>query len=246
MGLADVIRSRMDVHAEIQRQAYCLALAGQFDLDSSGAHALASFQSLWGDLKEDPYIPQPSFRLRRHGQFHYSRSREELVKLPDRAYVQTQTSNALYGGQPRTFAPLTPEALDNEFFHALVKFNLQQLAEVGASVAIHAHMVRVVARAGEPGEPSPEGLHQDGFDFISIHLMRRENVVGGETNICAHHNHRIASAVLANPLDSLYVNDRVLYHGTSAISPAGLGDALRDVLLLSYSPAEPASRDDEL
>ena len=38
----------------------------------------------------------------------------------------------------------------------------------------------IVATAGQPGQPVPEGIRQDGTDFLNLPLVRRQDVIGGK------------------------------------------------------------------
>ena len=48
---------------------------------------------------------------------------------------------------------------------------------------IEVHQFRIEARPGEPGQPTPEGMHRDGVDFVLVLLVRRQNVRSGVTSI---------------------------------------------------------------
>ena len=36
---------------------------------------------------------------------------------------------------------------------------------------------------GEAGQPTPEGMHRDGVDWVLVLMVRRENIKSGETTI---------------------------------------------------------------
>lgn len=196
---------------------------------------LRALAQLWDNLVEDAYLPQtPCPRLRRHAEFIYDRKRECLLDVPPRPYYQSRRSNSLFGGTARVFASFTEEGRGHALIRRLISESAHEMVDLGPRVPIHAHMVRVLGRDGVAGEPSPEGMHQDGFDYVSIHLIRRENACHGETTITNSVGDEIVRITLRDPLDSAYLDDRRLHHGTTAISPMRGGVAVRDVLLLSY------------
>jgi hypothetical protein len=87
------------------------------------------------------------------------------------------------------------------------------------------------------GRPSPEGVHRDGFPFISIHLIGLRDVrVGGVTHLVRPSGEPVATHRISQPLDSVYLDDAALLHVVTPIV-AGTGVAHRDVLLMSYRPA---------
>ncbi len=40
------------------------------------------------------------------------------------------------------------------------------------------HQIRVVASKDEQGEPAPEGIHKDGFDYVGIFCINRDGISG--------------------------------------------------------------------
>jgi len=45
-------------------------------------------------------------------------------------------------------------------------------------------MLRIEATPySSTGRSVPEGIHQDGYSYGSIHLMQRENLLGAENNV---------------------------------------------------------------
>src|SRR5260370_14117947 len=87
----------------------------------------------------------------------------------------------------RDFAPLLPDTVHNPFLYALVRCTFACLPvtvdKQGHSWEVRIHQIRIVASTDQPGEPAPEGIHQDGTDYLTFHLVRRHNVVGGQSTI---------------------------------------------------------------
>ena len=48
---------------------------------------------------------------------------------------------------------------------------------------IEAHQFRIEALPGQPGQPTPEGVHRDGVDYVLVLLVRRCNINSGTTMI---------------------------------------------------------------
>ncbi|AGZ39729.1 2OG-Fe dioxygenase family protein [Actinoplanes friuliensis] len=222
--------------AELDQRGYCLLRGGDFILDAADRAQFAQLTAAWNDLPIDPYLAEPNrYRFRRHARYKFTGG--ELVRQPDGPYFQSKKDNKLFGGAERVFAPVGREAGDNPFLLGLLSYNIAQLPGSADGWDVNIHLVRIVGSQDVVGEPVPEGVHRDGFAYVSMHLMKRENVVGGETEVQTEDGTHLMKGVLQTPLDSLYLDDRALLHYTSPISPASAEPAHRDMLLVSYNQA---------
>src|SRR2546430_13999221 len=90
--------------------------------------------------------------------------------LPHTAFFQSTEVNRVYGGQVRTFAPLTPETYESPYFRSTLGRDLaliRQLGEPERDWLITVHLIRVAARADTASAPAPEGRHSDGHEYRS-------------------------------------------------------------------------------
>jgi hypothetical protein len=100
---------------------------------------------------------------------------------------------------------------------------------------VEIHQFRIEARAGEPGELTPEGLHRDGVDWVLVLMVQRENVASGETTIHDLHRRPVGHFTLTDPLDAALVDDNRVYHGVTAVRPIDPArPAWRDVLVVTF------------
>ena len=81
------------------------------------------------------------------------------------------------------------------------------------------HQFRIEARSGEAGQPTPEGMHRDGVDWVLVLLVGRENIKSGETTIYDLAKHPLGSFTLTRPLDAALVDDSRVYHGVTPVEP---------------------------
>ena len=97
------------------------------------------------------------------------------------------------------------------------------------------HQIRIIATPEEPGLPAPEGIHQDGTDFLTLHLVRRRNIGGGETKIYDLHRQLIGNYTMREPLDSLILQDPRIMHGVTPVHSAdGRTPGIRDLLGVDF------------
>ena len=231
-----MISAQHPVSTDLAERGFCLLRGPEFRLGPDARAALTRLAQAWNDLPADPYLTEPHrYRYRRHARYRYAGG--ELTRQPDGPYFQSAKDNRLFGGAERTFAPVTPETGADPFLLELLRFNIGQLPPSDTGWDVNIHLVRIVGSREVVGEPVPEGVHRDGFAYVSMHLMKRENVVGGETEVRTEDGTHLVKGVLRSPLDSLYLDDRALLHYTSPISPESSEPAHRDMLLVSYDQA---------
>jgi len=100
---------------------------------------------------------------------------------------------------------------------------------------IELHQFRIEARPGEVGQPTPEGMHRDGVDWVLVLMVRRENIASGETTIYDLVKRPLGSFTLTAPLDSALVDDSRVYHGVTAVTAIDPQlPAYRDVLVVTF------------
>jgi hypothetical protein len=100
---------------------------------------------------------------------------------------------------------------------------------------VRMHQMRIVAQPDTPGLPTPEGIHQDGTDFHTLHLFRRDNVEGGETTIYGLDRSPTFRRTMRDVLDTLILEDPRIMHGVTPIVPAdGKTVGKRDIFGIDF------------
>jgi hypothetical protein len=210
---------------------------------SLGPHLAAHWQRLcedWDRLEPDRYLQHGAkFRLRRYGRYRWSPAEDALSPLAHETYFQPADENSYAGGVARKFAPLLPDTVHDPFLHALVRRTFACLPAAGdrrlTPWEVRIHQIRIVASPGEPGHPAPEGVHQDGTDFLTLHLVRRQNIVGGETTIYDLDRKPIACHTMRESLDSFILEDPRVMHGVTPVHSAdGRTPGIRDMLGIDF------------
>jgi hypothetical protein len=241
-----------DVRREIQERGFAWIPRGAWSVSpalESHWHFLADD---WHHLEPDRFLAAgAAFRRRRYGRFVWSPAEGCLEPLPHRPYFQPEEENSYAGGVVREFAPLRAETVVNPWLRALVPAMFDCLpvpdGREGATWEVCVHQIRIVATAREPGLPAPEGVHQDGTDFLTLHLVRRHNVQGGVSTIYDLDRRPIASYTLREPLDSLILEDPRVMHGVTPVHPAeGQTEGDRDLLGLDFIYAPDLRRSGEV
>ncbi|WP_148714309.1 2OG-Fe dioxygenase family protein [Chitinolyticbacter meiyuanensis] len=199
----------------------------------------AEFADCWERLTLDHYMGDGGrYRYRRYGAFLLG-AHGELVLQPHGPYEQPRYINTLNGGVARHFDPLEPSFVHNRFLRGLLRalgraFDAAEGTNAPWLVRLHPYRIR--ADGAMLGQPTPEGLHRDGVDFICTLMVERHNVEGGETRITDAAGNLLHALTLSDPLDLLVANDVTTMHGVSPITAARPDRAAwRDVLVIAYA-----------
>ncbi|MFY1616612.1 2OG-Fe dioxygenase family protein [Micromonospora sp. WMMD736] len=228
-----------DVRRRVREVGYAFVPSSAFRVPETRQAALENLLAAWSTLPLDPYLRGGTYRRRRHGVYRCDPQRDEVMPVEQRGYFQSSEHNPFAGGTERTFAALPTEVATNPLLLDLLRFDAWLFAPLataaGDGFLAHVHLVRVTAD-NQPGRPSPEGVHRDGFDFIALHHIGRQGVTGGATSLYDHDGSPVEQQTLSGRFASLYADDRRLRHNVSdlvADNPAG---GHRDMLLTSYTP----------
>ena len=164
-----------------------------------------------------------------------------VKRKPHQPHYQSRDYNALNGGLARWFEPVVPAIATHPALRAILRtcFTLFDSATPAATRPaawhVETHQFRIEARPGELGQPTPEGLHRDGVDWVLVMLVRRENVASGVTSIHDLQRKCLGSFTLTEPMESALVDDNRVYHGVTPIEPLTPGTpAYRDVLVATF------------
>jgi hypothetical protein len=226
----------------LRRQGFAHAQAADMGriLRARGLTDWAGFAASWNDLGVDSYMADGGrYRRRRHAAF--SASEAAIRRKPRQPHYQSRDYNPLNGGIARWFDPVT----DAVAFHPALQAILQLCLQVfgGCTPAetrplswhVELHQFRVESRAGEVGQPTPEGLHRDGVDWVLVLLVARENVASGETSIYDLQQRHLGSFTLSEPMEAALVDDDRVYHGVTPVFPVDpQAPAYRDVLVATF------------
>jgi len=216
-------------------------------LADAGLENWAEFARSWNDLGPDVYMADGGrYRKRRHGV--YSVSALGIVRQPPQPHYQSRDYNKLNGGVQRWFAPIVIDDNQNSALGAILGLCRRMFDAVAGTPRLNApwhvevHQFRIEAQSGQPGKPTPEGMHRDGVDWVLVLLVARENVASGETRIADLPGASLGSFTLTDPMDAAWVDDNRVKHGVTAIEKLDPSlPAYRDVLVVTFRHAAPVS-----
>ncbi len=203
----------------------------------------ASFADSWNDLGLDGFMADGGrYRKRRFSAFDVAPG--QITRKPHQPHYQSRDYNALNGGVQRWFEPITDAIADHPVTRAVITAGLERFQPLSPdpppSWHVELHQFRIEALADQIGQPTPEGAHRDGVDWVMVMLVERINVLSGVTDIYAPGGASLGSFTLTAPGDMVLVDDLRVLHGVTAIRPDDLSaPALRDVLVVTFRRPAP-------
>lgn len=202
-----------------------------------GTEAWKRFASSWNNLAIDAYLAEHgTFRRRRHAVFSLSND-GSAVREADRPHYQSKTYNTLQGGIERWFEPIETDIANSDIFRSLLALCARTFAVLAPNVrqwSVETHQFRIEARANEAGQPTPEGVHRDGVDYVLVALIDRTNIESGTTTIHDASGEQLGEFTLTHALDSALVDDERVFHGVTPVLPSDPSkSAHRDVLVVT-------------
>jgi hypothetical protein len=209
-------------------------------LEAAGLRDWDSFAASWDDLGLDAYMADGGrYRRRRFAAFRASSA--GIIRKPHQPHYQSRDYNPLNGGVERWFEPVSDAVARHPALTAILQtcqtlFDRMTAVELRpAAWHVEIHQFRIEARPGEEGQPTPEGMHRDGVDWVLVLMVHRENIASGETTIYDLVRRPLGSFTLTAPLDAALVDDSRVYHGVTAVSPIDPRlPAYRDVLVVTF------------
>jgi hypothetical protein len=224
------------LHDPLRQDGFAFVAAGPMQelLDAHSLPDWAAFTASWNDLAPDAYLASTGrHRRRRHAVF--SADAQGVHREPHQPHYQSKAYNTLQGDIERWFEPITA---DGPSLRRILDFCHGCFGALAPQVArwhVEVHQFRIEARADEAGEPTPEGVHRDGVDYVLVLLVDRTNIESGITTIHAADGRLLGSFTLTHPFDAALVDDARVFHGVTAVTPVDPGrPAHRDVLVVTY------------
>lgn len=231
---------------EVRSAGFSFAPAEQFRalLTPAALSEWPSFAASWDDLGVDTYMADGG-RYRRRRFTAFAVSADGIVRKAHQPHYQSRDYNPLNGGIERWFGPVTEAVAAHPVTLCLLDAGrtafdaLTPAPDRPKAWHVELHQFRIEARAGQIGQPTPEGLHRDGVDWVLVVLVNRTNVDSGVTSIYDRDHRHLGDFTLTDPLDAVFLQDNRVFHGVTAIRALKPNQAARrDVAVITFR-AEP-------
>jgi len=218
-------------------RGYAFVPAGSIDLDQRIASRLAAIQASMNQAPLDPYEPNGN-RSRYHNQLILDPATRSLHVRAGVGYWRASHLGYEYSGEERKFDPIPDAILDASFFRDWIWFWFDllpaSLFPPISPVLVEVHLMRT-----RPGPVIVNQFHKDGEPFFVLSLLGRRNINDATTQIAHDPQGRevVDRFVLAEPLDSLLVDDRTVYHNVTPFRALDESQpAFRDIINVGFIP----------
>ena len=232
----------IDIQKDLKSEGFCL-LQGLNITNSQWSDwlkkhesDLKTFHQSWSDLPEDNFLSDGGhYRFRRYSVFNWYEG-GKLELLPHEPHYQSTYRNNMNGGIHREYESFQESTVKSPVLEKLIQLVTKEISFNNEKQwRVQAHQFRIVASADEAGNPTPEGIHRDGADFILIMVLERHNITGGVNHIYDNDKRLVFGSVLTEQGDAVLIDDRMVWHGVSEVYPIDESKpAYRDVLVLTF------------
>ena len=242
-GMIDVDQVLADIASELATSGFLYLVSSRvIKLLSKMADTAVGddplFLDSWNCLETDQYMADGGrYRKRRHAVMVMHQPDQQPRLLPHQPHYQTLDYNHLNGGIARYFAPILIDLLNSRTLAALLQLGNRLFSRMSGNHQWHIelHQFRIEARDGQRGNPTPEGIHRDGVDFVMVLMIKRSNINSGATTIYDLNHHLVGEFTLLNTFDMAIVDDHRVYHGVTPVEQLDKDqEAYRDVLVITF------------
>jgi hypothetical protein len=228
----------------LAQDGYAFVAAPRMQAELTRAGALSDWEAFarsWDQLELDQYMADHGrYRRRRHAVYAVGAD-GATRRLPHQPHYQSVDYNPLNGGVERWFAPIAEDMGQGPSLSTILRHGAALFGALAPAVRtwhVEVHQFRIEAHEGEPGRPTPEGVHRDGVDYVLVLLIRRRNIKRGTTTVHAPDGRLLGSFTLTEPFDAALVDDARVFHGVTPVEPVDpASPAYRDVLVVTYRRA---------
>jgi hypothetical protein len=226
--------------AAVRRDGYAFVPAATVRAWLDAPRALGdwpAFAASWNDLAVDEYLADRGRYRRRRYAVYTLGADAGFSREPHQPHHQALEYNPLFGGVERWFEPIDAALGSGPSLRAILELTRRAfgvLAPDARRWRAEVHQFRIEARPGLPGQPTPEGSHRDGVDYVLVLMIARHNIASGTTTIHDREQRLLGSFTLTEPFDAALVDDARVFHGVTPVEPVDASQpAHRDVLVVT-------------
>ena len=168
---------------------------------------------------------------------------DNIKIIGDLQFYQSANYNNVNGDILRTYKNIDSKILDDDCFKYFINTFLTTINKeltknsiIEKIKFIQIHQIRVYADNEEEVNLVPEGIHQDGYNFIAMCCVSRKNVSGAISHIYDESKNIVHSLQLQEG-EMLVLNDNKMFHSVSPIQLNKTGKKVktgyRDVLIFT-------------
>ena len=186
---------------------------------------LSCFYNLLPKRQQEAFHQMKPYRRRAVSNFKISRnaSQEWSIEHAAQEGISQNLSGNDYRKIKRRFPEINSEITNNEEFQRIVKKVVEMVQNEepdAAELKITCWLTSIVATTQQVASNAPEGIHQDGADYIvSALVLERENILGGESKIYGEDKQTQYLSITLQPGQGIFQPDdgSIFWHDVTPI-----------------------------
>lgn len=195
---------------------------------------LSSIQPSFNELPEDTYA-EKRLRSRRYSCYRHNAD-GSVKRLTQKDFMQSSDINKFVGDVERKYQPIDPALETNPVFLKIFE-EFRNRTGLSEGSVIEVHQIRWHC-AKRVKIPAPEGVHQDGFDYIGMFMVNSHNIDGGELMIYPSPDEAPLLVKQLEPGEFMILNDKRLFHYAAPLVPRPNKDeGYWDLMILTANEA---------
>ena len=175
---------------------------------------LNEIKDSFDDLPETDHA-DGKYRLRKYSVIRCNRYNN--TKLNKQSFTQSKKHNKHQGGMSRVFEAIDDNVISNKVMHEMA-LAFGNSCSLGSEFEMDIHQMRIKCKGGAT-QISPEGWHQDGYDYIAIIGVNSNNVIGGEVLLSTSKTEQPFLQATLDTGTMMIVDDSYLWHNGRSIQP---------------------------
>ena len=143
---------------------------------------------------------------------------EKFLVVGSSIFMQNKKYNQFLGNIPRKYHNIDSTLLNDESFRSLLKtFSIYINANENKCKYVYIHQIRVNIYPNQKIDAVPEGIHQDGYQYICICSVFQQNIICPYNEIY-NYEKKLIESILLKPHNSLIMNDKKYFHNVTPIN----------------------------
>lgn len=202
-----------------------------FDIDLND---LSKLRLSFNDLPIDTYYPENKEipgRYRRYASFHININKD-IINI-EQIYKNNFSQNVTdFRSDIRYFEPIRDNIVKNQLIPLFVPpLSLAHYFNPDTrEYKLDVHQVRLLSFNNQPSDNAPEGIHQDGADYIISALVLNKHNIENDTSIIYDKNKKEIYRTNLGTGDFIFQDDVNLWHDITPINAANNCTGYRDII----------------
>ena len=148
------------------------------------------------------------------------------------SFIQNEKYNSFLGGELRIYENIEKSVLNDKTFQGIIKKFISIInSKEKLYDYLYVHQIRVEIN-DQIINPVPEGIHQDGYEYICITCVNKQNIDGPQNQVLDLNKNIVYTKIMI-PGESLILNDRKFFHNVTPLKKILEDKSFRDIFVIT-------------